>query len=310
MRYSPLGYPLSAPNLAALDRFCPYCIAMTMLAFDVYPVHGRRIAIQTEIRQLTVAANVSREVSHEGASHGAREGARDVETSPPSFYRLAPALLTQASHIDVLGVATGGAVSAVLLDSPLGMLVSIGSDHADSALAAQHTCRAPGTDSASDAKHTTAPYNAAVAKQVCAKPLSRDAWFYDDVAAHWDRLIMRSWLVRTDASDAGHTMPEVYQSGPLSELLAPEDLWQHCRYPNAAISESAGSSLLSSTASAADGSLPSASIGAALYGGTLAVHGDLATMRSGETFEIELHDPVLDRRLRHRYTLTALSVDA
>ncbi len=42
-----------------------------------------------------------------------------------------------------------------------------------------------------------------------------------------------------------------------------------------------------------------------MFCGTLAVRGELG---GGERFEIELHDPVRDRGLRHEYAVRALAI--
>jgi hypothetical protein len=116
-------------------------------------------------------------------------------------------------------------------------------------------------------------YDVAVSKQVCAKPVSATLWRYADVARHWDSLIARSW--RT-GGDAEHVL---YQEGTLARLLHPEVL----------IERGFG----------AAGIPP----GSAMFCGTQAVLGEL-TPSVG--YELELHDPVLGRSLRHRYMVNAL----
>ncbi|WP_443798371.1 DUF2848 family protein, partial [Burkholderia gladioli] len=145
--------------------------------------------------------------------------------------------------------------------SPLGTLVTIGSDHTD---------------------RKTEAYSVAVSKQVCVKPVAREAWRHADVAAHWDRLELRARLVAADGS------ARAYQQGSVDGLLPPATLWQR----HGAIDIEA---------------LPA---GSAMYSGTLAVLGEMAAMKSGDAFELELHDPVLGRSLRHRYAVQALPVVA
>ena len=48
-------------------------------------------------------------------------------------------------------------------------------------------------------------------------------------------------------------------------------------------------------------------VGGALFGGTIAALHEIAP---ADDFEIELHDPVLNRRIHHRYHITTLSVNA
>ncbi|MNL62356.1 hypothetical protein D3C87_1863730 [compost metagenome] len=57
----------------------------------------------------------------------------------------------------------------------------------------------------------------ALAKQVCAKPLARDAWRLSEVADDWDRLLLQSWV--NEGADW-----TLYQQGYLAELRTPDDL--------------------------------------------------------------------------------------
>jgi len=116
-------------------------------------------------------------------------------------------------------------------------------------------------------------YNVTVSKQMCPKPLSRELWAYSDVADHWDALILRSWVTRNGAR-------ELYQEGAVSKMLAATDLVD--RYLGRR------------------GVLP---VGTVMYGGTLTALGSIC---GGECFEIELHDPVRDRRLQHSYLARSL----
>ena len=118
--------------------------------------------------------------------------------SVPTFYVVAPALLTAGDAIDVIGTYSSGEVEVVLIQSATdGLLVGIGSDHTD---------------------RRVESYDVAVSKQMCAKPVSAALWRYADVAPHWDSLIARSWRIDGDAG------PALYQEGTLARLLHPQDL--------------------------------------------------------------------------------------
>ncbi|VVE48283.1 DUF2848 domain-containing protein [Pandoraea fibrosis] len=173
-------------------------------------------------------------------------------SSTPCFYRLAPALLTQADTIDVVGQTSSGEAECVLLRCGDDLLVSVGSDHTDREVEA---------------------YGVTVSKQVCAKPIARQAWRFGDVAPHWDQLTLRSWVTR-------ESKRRLYQEGTVASLLSPQELM---------------------TRLGPDG-LPA---GAAMFCGTLAAIGGVA---GGEQFDIELHDPVLGRTIRHRYATQALAI--
>jgi hypothetical protein len=94
------------------------------------------------------------------------------------------------------------------------------------------------------------------------------------VADHWDSLEMRCWRVR-DGKRA------LYQEGKVTRLLDPRDLVQRLTGEDA---------------------LPP---GTAMFCGTQAVIGELG---HGEAFEVELHDPVRNRTLRHAYRVESLAV--
>ena len=120
-------------------------------------------------------------------------------------------------------------------------------------------------------------YDVTVSKQMCFKPVSASVWRLDDVLPHWDQLVLRSWAVV-------HGERRLYQEGPVTVMRAPDDL----------ISRWMGGGE----------TLPA---GAAMYCGTLAVHGGIAV---AEKFELELSDPVLDRSIRHDYAIVDLPFDS
>jgi hypothetical protein len=109
----------------------------------------------------------------------------------------------------------------------------------------------------------------AAAKALCGKVISRQVWRLSAVAAHWDALELRAW--NTDGEDR-----YLYQSGRLDALLVVPDLLAEV--------EAAG-------------------IVAAhklIFGGTLPTIGGF---KFGQRFEVELHDPVLERTLRCAYDI-------
>lgn len=117
-------------------------------------------------------------------------------------------------------------------------------------------------------------YGVTVSKQMCDKPIGQDFWPFDAVRDHWDKLILRSHTV-----DGGKRA--LYQEGPVTAMLDPLDLIG--RYTQ-------GKGL-------PDGTL--------MFFGTLAAHGGI---RPSERLELELHDPVLGRSVKHGYSVTTLPV--
>ncbi len=110
----------------------------------------------------------------------------------PIFYRVSAHLLTFSDQIQVCGPDTSGEVEFVLLSKPDGLRVTVGSDHTD---------------------RKAETIGVTLSKQLCAKPISQNAWRYDEVKPHWERLILRSW---TDG--------KLYQEGPVTAMRSPEDL--------------------------------------------------------------------------------------
>src|SRR6476620_5544395 len=124
-------------------------------------------------------------------------GVKPPKTTP-IFYRVSADLLTQASAIQVSGPDTSGEVEFVLLAKPDGLWVTVGSDHTD---------------------RKAETIGVSLSKQLCAKPISREVWRLEDVAAHWDRLILRS-----NVGTEGRR--RLYQEGPVAGMRPPTELFQ------------------------------------------------------------------------------------
>jgi hypothetical protein len=115
----------------------------------------------------------------------------------PIFYRVAATLFTHADEIQVSGPDTSGEVEFVLVQTDSELRVAVGSDHTD---------------------RKAETIGVSLSKQLCAKPVSRESWRYDEVKPHWEKLVLRSW------SDG-----ELYQEGSVAAMRSPEDLL--ARYP-------------------------------------------------------------------------------
>lgn len=112
-----------------------------------------------------------------------------------------------------------------------------------------------------------------LSKQLCAKPVGMTLWRYDEVRPHWDRLVLRSFV------KDGAGKRRLYQEGPVTNMRSPEELIRLY---------TGGDRLVSGTA---------------MFCGTFAVHGGISY--SG-TFDMELEDPVLGRKLTHSYQVVTL----
>ena len=226
---------------------------MQQVSFKVVDRSGAERAISTDVNRLTIAGWAGRDqaaIEHHIAEL-AELGVKRPSTTP-CFYRLGSELLTQAKQIDVVGTKSSGEAECVLVHSSAGLLVTVGSDHTDREVEA---------------------YGVTVSKQVCPKPVARDAWRFEDVADHWDQLELRAYAIANGER-------RVYQQGSVASLLPAADLL--ARAPLAQ--------------------------GAAMFCGTLAVQGGIVGMDDGDALELELHDPVLNRTLRHAYRVRALPV--
>jgi len=151
-----------------------------------------------QVRRLVIAGWTGRD--EQALSRHIREleaiGVKPPKTTP-IFYRVAASLFTNANEIQVSGPDTSGEVEFVLIRTENDLRVAVGSDHTD---------------------RKAETIGVSLSKQLCAKPVSLEAWRYDEVKPHWDRLTLRSW---TDG--------ELYQEGPVTAMRSPEDLMG--RYP-------------------------------------------------------------------------------
>jgi hypothetical protein len=173
--------------------------------------------------------------------------------SVPIFYRASAARLTIDDDIEVLGEASSGEAEFVLLQHDGRLWVGAGSDHTD---------------------REVEKYGVSVSKQLCDKPVAPEFWPIVEVAPHWDRLMLRSYILENNRR-------LLYQEGPVTAMLDPLTL----------IDKYCGKKELQ------DGTL--------MFCGTLAARGGI---RPSARFEFELEDPVLRRKIQHQYRVRTLPV--
>ena len=211
-------------------------------------------AISLEVSNLVIAGWAARDA--EAQEHHIREleelGVKRP-ASTPTYYRVSAHRLTTEPAIECSGTASSGEAETVIFAQDGRLYVGLGSDHTDREVEA---------------------YGITVSKQMCDKPIAAEVWPFEEVAPHWDSLVLRSWLTR----DGERTL---YQEGTVANLLRPADV----------ISRLTGG--------------PELPDGTALFGGTTPAIGGI---RPGERFECELDDPVLSRRLRLAYEVVTLPV--
>jgi len=171
----------------------------------------------------------------------------------PIYYRCSARRITLADRIEVSGGDSSGEVEFVLIGWQGRIFVGCGSDHTDRKVEA---------------------YSVTVSKQMCDKPVASVLWELEDVIAHWDKMILRSWALIDGAR-------VLYQEGTLDAMLPVKDL----------IERGFGGK-----------GLPD---GCVMFGGTFAAKGGI---RPASRFEFELEDPVLRRKISHGYDVITMPV--
>ena len=178
----------------------------------------------------------------------------------PLYYRMAAALLTQADRIEVLGGASSGEVEPVLLRAQGRWWLTVGSDH---------------TDREAEA------HGVALSKQLCAKPLARRAWAWDEVAPRADTLQLLSQI-----HEGGQWV--AYQQGALDRIRSLAQLVQG----------------LPADVAVEDGLV--------LFCGTLGALPDAQGrgVRPATQMRLQLSDPAAGRHIEHEYRCAVLPVVA
>jgi len=110
-------------------------------------------------------------------------------------------------------------------------------------------------------------------KQMYAKCLASECWPFPDVKDHWDKLILRCWVYKG-------TERSLYQEAPAASIIAPKELID--KIPD--VGDMRGKGIV-------------------LFSGTIATKGGLIC---GDSYEIEMEDPVLKRLVRHQYKVRVL----
>ncbi|HEJ9097683.1 TPA: DUF2848 domain-containing protein [Serratia odorifera] len=223
-------------------------------------------ALNVEIDHLVIAGWTGRD--RQAILHHIRELAELGVPQPsavPLFYRVAANQLSQRDSVEVMGAASSGEAEPLVFTHQGELYVSLASDHTDRELEA---------------------HSVALSKQLCVKPVATAAWRLQEVAAHWDQLILRSWI-----KEQGEF--RLYQQGTLASLRTPGDLLE--RY-------------------LAGQQLPEYQTqpqqprdGLAMTCGTLAAIGGI---RPAAEFRMELVDEILGRRICHTYRSIELPVVA
>ncbi|MGH6789628.1 MAG: DUF2848 domain-containing protein [Pseudolabrys sp.] len=174
-------------------------------------------------------------------------------SSVPVFYRISTANLAQTARIEVLGPDTSGEAEPVVVAMQDGLWLGLGSDHTD---------------------RKAETMGIALSKQLCAKLIGKTLWRLDEVADHWDQLILRA-----HATIDGKRVK--YQEGALAAMRRPSDLMTRA------------------------GGAAKFGAGTIMFCGTL---GAIGGIRPAARFEMTLEDPVLERSMTYAYDIDVLPV--
>ena len=223
------------------------------LAFTI-DAHGMTTPLTLAIDRAVIAGWTGRDPAARNKHIAELEAigiARPATT--PIYYRVSARRITTADSIEVSGNDSSGEVEFVLIGWQGRIFVGLGSDHTD---------------------RKVETYSVTVSKQMCDKVMAPVLWELEEVAGHWDQMILRShaWI------DGARVL---YQEGKLDGMLSVADLIQR---------------------GFGGKGLPD---GCAMFGGTFAAKGGI---RPASRFEYELEDPVLKRSIRHAYDVIALPV--
>jgi hypothetical protein len=171
----------------------------------------------------------------------------------PIYYRVSARRITTTDSIEVCGNDSSGEVEFVLIGWQGRIFVGLGSDHTD---------------------RKVETYSITVSKQMCDKVMAPVLWELEEVAGHWDQMVLRAhaWIDGTRV---------LYQEGTLDSMLSFADLIQ---------------------GGFGGKGLPD---GCAMFGGTFAAKGGI---RPASRFEYEFEDPVLKRSIRHAYDVIEMPV--
>ena len=181
-------------------------------------------------------------------------------------------LLTNETLIEVQGPQTSGEAEFVIFTYNDSLYVSVGSDHNDRSLGVMWTEMLGKVD------------DTAKSKQMVPSVIAGNAWLYDEVKDHWDKIIVSSKVTFSNKL-------VFYQKYELSQLLDAE----HYKHKETWVLEE-GSVLLGGSGPLVD------HIPDKVYTGQK----DLLGVEFPKDFHFEMFDPILNRTISHNYDVISL----
>jgi hypothetical protein len=174
--------------------------------------------------------------------------------STPIYYRVGATRINCADSIQAAGRESSGEVEFVLVKIDGKLWIGAGSDHTD---------------------RKVETYNITVSKQMCDKPMAATLWPWEEVADHWDEIILRAYAIIDGKR-------ELYQEGKVAAMRPPLELIEGYQRGQGSFDD-----------------------GSVMFGGTLAAKGGI---RPAERFEFELVDEKLGRKISHGYGIEPLPI--
>jgi len=226
--------------------------------FNLYAKDGSVSHRSVSVKKLCFGRNCGRDIPATRKRLDEKRAEGYAVYDNPNICKKSRYLLTNNDIIEVQGPQTSGEVEIVAIVDEDEVLISVGSDHNDRSLGIMWT------------EALGKVYDTAKSKQMVPAVVAGDAWEYEDVKGHWDRLNLRSYV-----TVSGKRLP--YQDFTLAVLV---DLEYHFR-TNPWLKED----------------------GVILFGGSSSALSTVPRNLFPPDFHFEVYDPVLNRAISHSYTI-------
>jgi len=245
------------------------------LEFNVQNRDGSHVARTVNVKKLCLGIGTSRNVEaiRESLRKLSDEGYRIME--PAYICKKSRYLVTNEDVIEVQGPHTYGEVEYVVISDKGETLISVGCDHNDMPLCAMQT------------EGLGKVYDSPKEKQMVPAVIARDAWKYEEVRDHWDKLNVKNTVVAN-----GMIIP--YQDYMLEKLFGPE-----YHFSNHPWLKDDGVILFGGSSE----TLPSVPANVC---NSMSVASSIRNLVFPSEFRFEIVDPIMNRRIFHSYQVLSL----
>lgn len=247
-----------------------------IIEFNVYAKDGSVHQRAVSVKKLCFGRFCSRDIDGTRMRMDEKRAEGYTVHGNPNICRASRYLLTNEDVIEVQGSHTSGEVEIVAIVDKGEVLISVGSNHNDRSVETLWS------------ETLGKIFDSAKAKQMVPSVVAKDAWMYEDVKDHWDRLNPRSYVTLSD-----ERIP--YQNFTLSNLV---DLEYH--FSTKPWLKEDGVVLFGGSSDA----LPTVPQNVYQF---KSWNRDLTFPQD---FHFELHDPVLNRTISHSYKVQCIEKQA